>query len=74
MRLAVIAAFLLAAPLLPLTEKTAACDAECDKQAAACVDACEEQFKNDPAQRVGCKVKCAEKRASCSKDCGVVVE
>ena len=53
----------------PAGEPEASCDADCDKAAATCVDACEAKFPNDPAQRVGCKVKCAESRVSCSKAC-----
>jgi hypothetical protein len=45
------------------------CSAACDKEAAACVDACEEKFPNDPSARIGCKLKCAEKRTECDKGC-----
>lgn len=45
------------------------CSAACDKEAAACVDACEDKFPNDPSARISCKVKCAEKREACDKSC-----
>jgi hypothetical protein len=69
MRAALLAIVLLA-PYLPLADQAEACDLRCNKEAASCVDACETQFKGDPAQRVGCKVKCAEKRVGCAKSCG----
>ena len=47
----------------------AACDSACDRDAAACVDRCEADHPNDPATRVGCKVKCADTRKECSKSC-----
>ncbi|MCS6900921.1 MAG: hypothetical protein RMJ98_15345 [Myxococcales bacterium] len=45
------------------------CTSSCDKEAAACVDQCENTHANDPAARVGCKVKCADARKACSKKC-----
>jgi len=53
----------------PAATPAAACDAACDKEAAACVDKCESAHPNDPAARVGCKVKCADTRKTCSKGC-----
>lgn len=46
------------------------CDEACDKDAAACVDACEDKFPDAPRDRVGCKLDCAKKRGSCAKKCG----
>ncbi len=45
------------------------CDTTCDRDAASCVDRCESAHPNDPATRVGCKVKCADTRKECSKHC-----
>lgn len=49
------------------------CSEGCDKEAAACVDACEAKHGNDAPARVGCKVKCAEQRGVCEKGCGAKV-
>jgi hypothetical protein len=65
---------LLTVPYLFPSEATAetplaACESSCDKTAASCVDQCESAHPNDPAARVGCKVKCADARKSCSSKC-----
>ena len=46
-----------------------ACSGKCDKDAAACVDACEAKYGSDAAKRVGCKVECAKKREACDAQC-----
>ena len=71
MRAVLLAAVLSAPHLFPAADPTpaAACDAACDKEAAACVERCESTHPNDPAARVGCKVKCADARKTCSKNC-----
>jgi hypothetical protein len=71
---AVLLALVLTAPHLFPTQATAetplaACDAACDREAAGCVDKCEGAHPSDPAARVGCKVKCADVRKSCSGKC-----
>ncbi len=59
----------LVAPQVLPASPAAKCDADCDKQAATCVDECEARFTSDPSKRVGCKVKCSEARVTCAKAC-----
>ena len=71
---AVLLALMLTTPFLYPTPATAEtplsdCNSTCDREAAACVDKCESTHPNDPAARVGCKVKCADARKSCSQKC-----
>jgi hypothetical protein len=62
---------LLAAPVAAIDRRppaASACSEDCDKKAAACVDACEEKFKDD-APRIQCKMACIGDRQKCEKDC-----
>ena len=68
MRAAALAAFVFGF-YLSGGESRSDCTEGCDKDAAACVDACETKHGNDAPARVGCKVKCAEQRGACEKAC-----
>ena len=60
-------------PLLPSRvgePRPAACADDCTRRAAACLDGCEEKFKDDDKGRVTCKFECATKRQQCERDCG----
>lgn len=46
-----------------------ACDADCNRKASDCIDACEEKFKDEDKARVTCKYECTQKRQQCQKSC-----
>ena len=50
--------------------RPATCADDCTRRAAACLDGCEEKFKDDDKGRVTCKFECATKRQQCERDCG----
>ncbi len=66
MRALVALGLLLGSSLVPASTR---CADKCDHDAAACVDACEASHPKDPPARVGCKVKCGERREACSGSC-----
>lgn len=52
-----------------LVPASSTCADRCDRDAAACVDACEADHPKDASARVGCKVRCGERRAACAGGC-----
>ncbi|MET0592153.1 MAG: hypothetical protein ABW133_05610 [Polyangiaceae bacterium] len=46
-----------------------ACEADCNRKASDCIDACEEKFKDEDKARVTCKYECTQKRQQCQKSC-----
>ncbi|MCC6645100.1 MAG: hypothetical protein IT374_05950 [Polyangiaceae bacterium] len=66
MRALLAVGLLLGSSLVPAAST---CDTKCDRDAAACVDGCEASHAKDPARRVGCKLKCSERREACAGAC-----